>query len=712
MKKKYSVLLIIICLVTFISSGIISLSDSIVTERQSYLKNTPNVSDTVSARELAMLASLVYEDVPNDYKYEKNNYTKGCLNQDGSLKNKSCFFKDYGRNKIKGSKYEISSYIEGMSERKMGFVTSITSSFKEEGQIYYFSEFANIKELTGWSIFDYKSEREGDKDPDKVLWNNYFDAITFKKDNDYVIAYRGTDFPDLAEWIADVGYAIFGGRNSQTKQAYEYAQSVYEKIIKDNTNANIYVTGHSLGAYLAQVGGAAIVDKEATDKEENGLDVYATKNALNVFVKGDKLEDYEEVYNETNSRLKQVAYFNGMGVNGLFYTAVKSKNIDNALIYLSTHNQDGSRAIGNRTVNYSDNLKSSGRLVLYTMEGDPISNIGFHYGEVYELNVGTRVLENHVGNHPNILNSEGVSDVATAITNIFNGKGVSNNIKTENLSKTIASLIKLSEKMPNLITGENIPDFISNYNPDMKKYSVMSLITNLLNGKAKLSDKYNVNGLIDFFNVGHETDSFVCLTDGVNGTVDSDGVSMFQSLSLANSSKLYTLNNPYDLYLGSNYAEYKGPDNYKPGDFIDFQGDYIVFGVYNKGICTKGFKYEYSLDGITWKPIIGRNGSDIIHNSHIAIPDSIIDEALENTEPENGEYTTKVIFRVTVLYGDKYTELKSITDKANGTISYEGISSCVSNNGIACNDSEYYEYKFMNAYGNRITTTLDIFNYR
>ena len=392
--KKLKVGIILLSVFIFLLSAIISYSNNFVTERQNYLSAN---DENVSTRELAMLASLVYEDVPNDYIYkypltrslndEENN---GCVSENGTLKNKKCFFSQKDEMvKLKNSKenYKVKQYIEGMSERKAKSVVNVlTDAYEEDGQEYYFLNFANVKELEGkWTIFDYKSDTKRKKDPDNVSWNNAFDAITFKKGNNYVIAFRGTDYPDLYEWITDVLYSI-NGQNSQSMKAYNYAKEAYDKIIKDNSNAKIYVTGHSLGAYLAQIGGAAIVDKEASITESP-----ETREVL----KASSLEDYKKDYNISNSHLEQVAYFNGMGVTPIFVSNKFATNINNSLIYLSTHDKNGSVATSDRTVNYSDDIKSSGRLVLYSITGDPISDIGFHFGEIYKLEYGADAVTNH-----------------------------------------------------------------------------------------------------------------------------------------------------------------------------------------------------------------------------------------------------------------------------------------------------------------------------
>ena len=114
-------------------------------------KSNSTITDgDVTTRELAMLASLVYENVPNDYVYTTNT-GKGCLNKDGTLKNKDCFYtfdanKTY---KLKGlTTQKVHQYIEGMTERKVrSIISTFTSTFEEPGERYYFLNFAHTKEM-------------------------------------------------------------------------------------------------------------------------------------------------------------------------------------------------------------------------------------------------------------------------------------------------------------------------------------------------------------------------------------------------------------------------------------------------------------------------------------------------------------------------------------------------------------------------------------
>ena len=137
--KKKSIIVIFIFL--FSIFNMINAKNITIIESNKYLSAN---DDNISTRELAMLASLVYEDVPNDVAY-KINTNGGCVNSNGSLKN-NCFFTANESEKVelKNSKYSIYKYVEGMSPRKANVVFSKALSVEiEEGQEYYYLDSTN-----------------------------------------------------------------------------------------------------------------------------------------------------------------------------------------------------------------------------------------------------------------------------------------------------------------------------------------------------------------------------------------------------------------------------------------------------------------------------------------------------------------------------------------------------------------------------------------
>lgn len=643
----------------------------IVTESKEYKAANDN---NVSTRELAMLASLVYEDVPDDSRYTGTTANIGCNvdNNSGNINGKCHYVALEGESasnlKLKGSMFNIWQYVEGLSERKMhSVVSAATSAFREDGQTYYFLNFAFTEEMEKWDIVHYGSRvtttlaKKAGVDFD---WDGEFYAITFKKGNNYVIAYRGTDYPDLFEWAEDVGYSL-NGEHPQAKYAYTYAQSEYERILKENPNANIYVTGHSLGAYLAQVGGAAIIDAASGYN-----DSYRQPKTLN------NLGDYSEEYNSAPN-LKQVAYFNGMGVGGMFSTLNFTKNIDNALVYLSTHNTDGSIASKERTVNYSSDIGSSGRLVLYSMDADPVSDIGIHFGEIYKLEVGADAISNHHQQHNGILPVGQVLQVLFKVVNLGNNVEQFINKKADEIISELEKMYdnkyidSVSNNLYSLIRADSIgkiddpdcvfkflPDFvlnaISNQNngKSIVNYGLLSLLSNLSKDVKTFSNKYDnieITNLFDHFNMNHETDSFACLIDNENGKVDKITLN-------AESYKMNYDGNKGIFYTNKLYSDgiYKFGKDTKT---ISKTTNSILLRAEVVGACAKKYEWFYSTDNITFTSI-----GETIRNE-ILIPEEYFNF---NTEGSKTLY-----FKAKISYGDKYQETKLVLPSDTATFKYE-----------------------------------------
>ena len=681
-KKNIIIPLLILGLLPslFISSG------EVTTYKKSYY--AVKDSSIVSTRELGLLASLVYEDVPNDKNYinnDKNYPTKknqGCINEDGTLK-PNCFFKEY-KNYVKSSRNgnpKVYQYIEGMSEQKSKSpVSDATTSLHEDGEAYYYLDFASAKELeeAGWVIYDYKDQAVSGE-MKKFLQENFklttedfkavFSAITFKKGNNYVIAYRGTDFPDLFEWLDNFAYAL-NGQHSEASLAYIYAQDVYRKIVESNPKAKIYVTGHSLGAYLAQIGGAAIVDQEAGIFYE---DMAKDKIKTNNFT---KLSDYTKHYAKKTSKLEQVAYFNGMGVGGLIgKDSALVDNVQDALVYLSTHTKNGKIANSGRMLNYSDKkgdsngIQSSGRLVLYSMDQDPISYIGFHYGEIYKLEPAADAVTNHRGNHNMTLNGMheflnnlttnlkedslsffeklfGSEEKETSVDYEFAGAlnaaidTNANFVEALDKSKADSDIMNASNNFPAIVSAE--VKKVSNV--DVGNVNLFSMIGNLLGGGLESIDNYGLMvsgsfpfGVIDFFNINHETDSFACVIDKGNGTINKVNLTVSTEDSSISCDKngICYYNGLYSDNLFDKLASVKT----NTSKFIDKKlSKNVVLKAEVSGACAKYYEWQYN-DGGSWKTFATTT------DNRAVVPSKLTSKAHN--------------FRVLAAYGDNFQETKT-----------------------------------------------------
>ena len=501
----------LLILVTVFTSGNVNITTE---SKKVYSNNNGEVSD----RELALLASLVYEDVPSRNVCKKKSSKE-------PIEGEKCYF--------------TSNDIEGMSEGKMNGFAKITQANQEDGQIYYFNTFADTSEAKDWKIVNFQSKKvsklgiEG-----STSWEGRFSAITFKKGNNYVIAFRGTDYPDVLEWLQDFSYVK--GDNDHSEWAFNYAKSEYDRIVADKKDspAKIYVTGHSLGAYLAQVGGAGIISRGFN----KNLDY--SKN-LTIDLK--KQYDYS-----ASKNLKKVVYFNGMGVSALnLITNDNTLKYKNAINALARVNADGTIANSKTKVNYNDNISSSGRLISYSMEGDPVSSIGFHYGEIRKLKPAADAVTYHRGNHflPKLTNkfSNFVNRTKGAVATLFSGNDVvkyNSIINGEGVEKIVdkikeafKSLSKNGEERSNKFykeydelakkltleannTIDKISPFVQIKNDTEEEarysYAGLSLSTALKGIEGKMSE-YGDIWPIDIVNITHETDSFLCLIDDTNG---------------------------------------------------------------------------------------------------------------------------------------------------------------------------------------------------
>lgn len=90
--------------------------------------------------------------------------------------------------------------------------------------------------------------------------DNGFYACAFQKENDVVIAYRGTDFsfkPEdikgtIKDMIQDIELGFMKENGSQLICAYMFLEYIKKMCKKEEEKINIHITGHSLGGCLAQ----------------------------------------------------------------------------------------------------------------------------------------------------------------------------------------------------------------------------------------------------------------------------------------------------------------------------------------------------------------------------------------------------------------------------------------------------------------------------
>ena len=213
------------------------------------------------------------------------------------------------------------SYEDGTeAKRRSGFYKEIVGSPpKESGETYYFLDGASVKpggsddHVRDWVVAEY----ENIDVPPPI--GARFNVTVYAHGDDIVLAYRGTS--EDPEWINDVEGFL---SNFTLEEPYAKLMALRAARMYAAPRRNVYITGHSLGGYLAQVGAAELIRDGRADK------------------------------------LKSCEYFNGMGLD---YGRMSPRLPDQ---YQHASERELLSGWGART----------GGLVLHRIFGDPVSLLG------------------------------------------------------------------------------------------------------------------------------------------------------------------------------------------------------------------------------------------------------------------------------------------------------------------------------------------------
>ena len=322
--------------------------------------NFNNISKPVTSRNLAMFASLSYADLENisNYNIKVNTNSKSIptLNVLTKINPEDLTFTE----------------TQMATDKQLSTIRSNTtllglplSDEKENTYSYLFYGLTSTDEVSDWKIVNYTKFNT-------TVFNGtaQFSAMTFKRDNNIVIAYRGTDFDDIGDWTQDFFYGLIGyaGQEGVTQ---DYAKIVAEYYTKNNNNINIYVTGHSLGGYLAQIGASAL----------SSDDKYA-------------------------DNLKEVSYFNGMGLQfwsniipSLSSTSISRYGVNSSeLRQLKNSNSSLNTIQNNARISLTSWKNNGGKITSYNINGDIISSLGKHVGDTVGFDAHNICINHHNGN--------------------------------------------------------------------------------------------------------------------------------------------------------------------------------------------------------------------------------------------------------------------------------------------------------------------------
>ena len=233
------------------------------------------------------------------------------------------------------------SYEDGTEvKRRSGFYGEIMGSVKERGEKYYFLDGASVESggsdayVRDWVVAGYVDAGV------PLFAGTHFSATVYARGDDIVLAYRGTD--EDPEWNND-GLGYFTNFTLEEPHAKLMALRVAWKYAA--SGKSVYVTGHPLGGYLAQVGAATIIFKGYYDK------------------------------------LRSCEYFNGMGLD---YGRMSPSLPDQ---YQHASERELLSGWGART----------GGLVLHRIFGDPVSLLGIHSGKTRLYFAADECVRHHKG---------------------------------------------------------------------------------------------------------------------------------------------------------------------------------------------------------------------------------------------------------------------------------------------------------------------------
>ena len=436
-----------------------------------------------------------------------------------------------------------------------------------------------------------------------------------------------------------------GGEYKENIDISKYEVTIYFEGVKvDEVDTN------TLGAYYIEYKGEKNIIKYVYIIDSSGPSIVYEEPHEHIDKDGNN-------YNpKSSSNLEKVVYFNGMGISGLGLKSERTIDFRNALIYLGSHDKNGNELNSDTKVNYSDTLSSSGRLILYSMKGDPVSGVGVHYGEIRKLEPAADAVSNHKGNH---IVTKGMSSASAQIISNLNKqnknflpRNYNENIKDNNITSTSdVTNKKFKSKLSSALKQfksklNNMNKVVSSYNTNMQELVeprvsnaqasddfdsgsyILLDATNFTSGISSMAKEYNVGSIIETANISHETDSFLCLIDDENGVPSLTG--------------------------SATNATYDNKNQAITNVYANGKRDIILTANVTGGCARSYVWYKTDKDG----NIIEKIATDSNNfNNYIALK--------SNSNIKNGD---SEYYKVVVAYGNSYREQK--LRKENGKLGY------------------------------------------
>lgn len=182
-------------------------------------------------------------------------------------------------------------------------------------------------DFKGWQ-FIYSADKTKlyrDKYKFEDMEDDGFYAVAFMKENDIVIAYRGTEPDKIEDLIADLYIGFLNRNHSQLVSAYLFVEYIKELY----PNKNIHLTGHSLGGCLAQYA-FVCTNKKYPTVTWNALGLGKHKNTITdgIFW-GNDITDYIGLYSlELQDKLEEEVLDKNGNIKNEIILLTEKENID------------------------------------------------------------------------------------------------------------------------------------------------------------------------------------------------------------------------------------------------------------------------------------------------------------------------------------------------------------------------------------------------